>query len=314
MKKYLIFLILISNFCFGQSESRQNFVITLNVPVSERNSNESFKKIATENKIKRIKFYEEKEIVTDLIFDKFGNIVEDTDTSNKVISKTKFEFDKHNRLTKLSFFTPKGDFKYGYEYKYDGPYRTEYEIGDSIPTKRIIELKDENITIYSDFNENKEWELNSVIFKNDDKSFDRELRYNNDGLYSEFKYFYNPKEKIGGTKKISYFNGIKLNEEDYSAYKTDSNGNRIENFNPRNLETISSFKFNDKNQIIETKYYTKSEYFEYNENGFIKTKTIEDRNGTTIQTFFYENSLPKKIEKVNGNNKLTFRYEYEFYK
>ena len=290
MKKYLILLILISNFCFGQSESRQNFVITLNVPESERNYNESFKKIATENKIKRIKFYEEKGIVTDLIFD------------------------KHNRLIKLSFFTPKGDFKYGYEYKYDGPYRIEYEIGDSIPTKRTIELKDENITIYSDFNENKEWELNSVIFKNDDKSFDRELRYNNDGLYSEFKYFYNPKEKIGGTKKISYLNGIKLSEEDYSAYKTDSKGNRIENINPRNLETISSFKFNDKNQIIETKYYTKSEYFEYDENGFIKTKTIEDRNETTILTFFYENSLPKKIEKVNGNNKLTFRYEYEFYK
>ena len=314
MKKYLILLILISNFCFGQSESRRNFVISLNVPDNERNSNESFKKIATENNIKRIKFYEGKEIVTDLIFDKSGNVIEATDKSNKVISKTKFEFDKQNRLTEISFFTPNGDFKYGHKYRFDGPYRTEFKIGDSIPTKRTIELKEENITIYSDFNEKKEWELNSVIFKNGDKSYDRELRYNENGLYSEFKYFFKPKEKIGGTKKITYFNGIKISEEDYSAYKTDEKGNRIENFNPRNLETISTRKYNEKNQVIETKYYTKSEYFEYDENDFVKTKTIEDRNGITKLNFFYENSLLKKIEKVNGGNKLTFKYEYEFYK
>jgi len=314
MKKNLILLILISNFCFGQSESRQNFVISLNVPDNERNSNESFKKIAAEKNIKRIKFYEEKEIVTDLLFDKNGNVIEATDKSNKVISKTKFAFDKQNRLTKISFFTPNGDFKYGYNYRFDGPYRTEFKIGDSIPTKRTIELKEENITIYSDFNENKEWELNSVIFKNGDESYDRELRYNENGLYLEFKYFFNPKEKIGGTKKITYFNGIKTSEEDYSAYKTDSKGNRIENFNPRNLEIISTRKYNEQNQVIETKYYTKTEYFEYDKNGMVKTKTIDDRNGITKLNFFYENSFLSKIEKVNGDNKLTFKYEYEFYK
>lgn len=314
MKKNLILLILISNFCFGQSESRQNFVISLNVPDNERNSNESFKKIAAEKNIKRIKFYKEKEIVTDLLFDKNGNVIEATDKSNKVISKTKFAFDKQNRLTKISFFTPNGDFKYGYNYRFDGPYRTEFKIGDSIPTKRTIELKEENITIYSDFNENKEWELNSVIFKNGDESYDRELRYNENGLYLEFKYFFNPKEKIGGTKKITYFNGIKTSEEDYSAYKTDSKGNRIENFNPRNLEIISTRKYNEQNQVIETKYYTKTEYFEYDKNGMVKTKTIDDRNGITKLNFFYENSFLSKIEKVNGDNKLTFKYEYEFYK
>ncbi|WP_336129344.1 hypothetical protein [Mesoflavibacter sp. CH_XMU1422-2] len=314
MKKYLILLILISNFCFGQSESRQNFVITLNVPDYERNNNESFKKIATENKIKRIKFYEEKELVTDLIFDKEGNIIEATDKSNKVISKTKFEFDKQNRLTKISFFTPNGDFKYGYEYKFDGPYKTEFEIGDTIPKRRTIELKDENITINSDYNEKKEWELSSVTFLNKDKSYDRELRYNDNGLYSEFKYYYNPKLKKGGTREIKYFKGIKLSEEEYSAYKTDEKGNRIENFNPNNLETISTRKYNENNQVLETKYYTKSEYFEYGANGLVKTKTIEDRNGTTVLNFFYDNSLPKKIEKVNGDNKLTFKYEYEYFK
>jgi len=313
MKNCLILIILITNFCFGQSESRQNFVIFLNVADYERNSNESFKKIATENNIKRIKFYTKNEIVTDLLFDKSGNVIEDTDNSNKVISKSKFEFDKQNRLTKLSFFTPNGEFKYGYNYKYNKPYRIEYKIGDSIPTKRTIELEDENITIYSDFNENKEWKLSSVIFQNADKSYDRELRYNKDGLYSEFKYFYNPKLKVGGTKEIGYFKGIKLSEKDYSAYRTDDNGNRIENFNPNNLETISTRKYNEKNQVIETKYYTKTENFEYDKNGFIETKTTEDRNGITKLNFFYENSLPKKIEKVNGENKLTFKYEYEYY-
>ena len=220
MKNYIILMLFITNFSFGQSESRQNFVIALNVADDKRNSNESFRKIATENNIKRIKFYEENEIVTDLIFDKSGNVIENTDSSNKVISKSKFEFDKQNRLTKLSFFTPKGDFKYGFRYKYNEPYKTEYKIGDSIPTRRTIELEEENITIYSDFNENKEWELSSVLFQNVDKSYDRELRYNKDGLYSEFKHFYNTKLKVGGTKKIGYFNGIKLSEEDYSAYRT----------------------------------------------------------------------------------------------
>lgn len=314
MKKYLILLILISNFCFGQSESRQNFVITLNVPDYERNSNESFKKIATENKIKRIKFYEEKELVTDLIFDQEGNVIEATDKSNKVISKTRFEFDTQNRLTKISFFTPNGDFKYGYEYKFNGPYKTEFEIGDTIPKRRTIELKDENITINSDYNEKKEWELSSVTFQNKDKSYDRELRYNNDGLYSEFKYYYNPKLKIGGTREIKYFKGIKLSEEENSAYKTDEKGNRIENYNPNNLETISTRKYNENNQVLETKYYSKSEYFEYGENGLIKTKKIEDRNGTTVLNFFYDNSLPNKIEKVNAEKKLTFKYEYEYFK
>ena len=28
-----------------------------------------------------------------------------------------------------------------------------------------------------DFNENQEWELQSVIFKNDENSYDREIRY-----------------------------------------------------------------------------------------------------------------------------------------
>jgi hypothetical protein len=314
MKKRLFLLILISNFCFGQSESRKTFTISINVPDSERNSISAFKKFTTDNNIKQIRFYESDELVTNLSFDKNGNILEEMDKFNKVVSNTKFEFNEQNRLTKIAFYKPNGEFKYGYEYKFDGPYRTEFKIGDSIPRKRTIELKNENITIYSDFNENKKWELRSVIFKNDEKSYDREIRYNDDGLFSEFKYFYNPKERIGGTKKINYLNGIKISEEDYSAYKTDSIGNRIENFNPRNLETISTFKFNDKNQLIETKFYTKSEYFEYDENGFVKTKTIEDRNGTTILTFFYENSLPKKIEKVNEKNKLTFKYEYEFYK
>lgn len=252
--------------------------------------------------------------MTDLIFDKNGNVIEATDKSNKVISKTKFEFDKQSRLTKISFFAPNGDFKYGYEYKFDGPYKTEFEIGDSIPKRRTIELKDENITIYSDFNENKVWKLNSILFQNEDKSYDRELRYNEEGLYQEFKNYSNPLEQKEWTKGISYHNGIKISEKDNSLYKTDKNGNIIERYSAYSTDTlklISTHKFNDKKQVIENDYPTKLENFEYNQDGIILKKIIKDRNGTTTLNFYYENLLPKKVEKVNKENKLTFKYEYE---
>ncbi|WP_299365407.1 hypothetical protein [Winogradskyella sp.] len=147
--------------------------------------------------------------------------------------------------------------------------------------------------------------------------YDRELRYNKDGIYQEFKYFFNPVKQEGGTKSISHHNGVKISEKDHSAYKTDINGNKIEKYSAYSTDTlklISTHKFNEKNQILENDYPTKLENFEYDKNGQITNKIIKDKNGITILNFHYKNSLPEKIVKLNGGNELTFRYEYEYYK
>ncbi len=316
MKRYFILIILLTNFCFGQTESRRTFVLTLNVPDNQINSNESFRKIVTENEIKRITCFRENQISTDLYFDKSGNVMLEIDNKNKMIGKSEFEYDDKNRLTKISFFTKNGEFKYGYNYKYNGSYKTEYEIGDSIPKRRTIKLKEENITVYSDYNSEKLWKLNNIVIKNSDNSYDRELRYNDEGLYQEFKYYSNPLEQKEWTKSISYHKGIKISEKDRSLYKTDKNGNRIERhsaYSTDTLKLISTHKFNDRNQVIENDYPTILENFEYDQDGIILKKTIKDRNGITTLNFYYENLLPKKVEKVNKENKVTFKYEYEYF-
>ena len=290
--------------------------MTLNTPENQRNSNNPFNKIAIENKLKRIIFYQENEIKDDLYFDKSGNIIKEVYSSNKVISKSEFEFDNKNRVVKLSFFKPNGEFKYGYNYKYIGPYKTEYKIGDSTPLKRTIELKEENIIIRSDYNSDKHWELNSITIKNSNNSYDRELRYNDDGLYQEFKYYYNPLEQKEWTKSIRYHKGIKISEKDRSFYKTDKNGNRIERhsaYSTDTLKLISTHKFNNRHQVLENNYSNTLENFEYDKEGKISKKTVKNKNGITVLNFYYENLLPKKIEKVNGEKKITFRYEYEYY-
>ena len=321
MKKTVLILFFAFNLCNAQTvqhESRKVFVMTLNVPNIIRNSNKAFNEIVTKNKIKRIICYRENDISSDIKFDKKGNIISKIENDNKSINESKYEYDEMNRMTKISFYSPNGNLDYGYEYKFNGPYKTEYKIGDTIPTKRTIELKEENIKIYSDYNSNQQWELSSIIFKNSDNSYDRELRYNKNGIvYQEFKHFHNKNELNGGTKSIQYYNGLKTNEKDYSAYKADINGNRIERYSAYSTDTlklISTHKFNEENQVIENNYLSKLENFEYDANGFILSKTIKDRNGITILNFFYNNSLPSEIVKINEKNKSTFRYEYEFYK
>ncbi len=316
MKNYLVLLILISNLCFSQSESRQNFVITLGVPYSQRKSDEIFKEIVSDNSIKRIKFYQEKEIVTDLLFDENGNILKAMDKFNAIISNRKFEFDNQGRLTKISFLTDNGEFKDGYRYEYIGPYKTEYKIGDSIPIMRTINLSEENITIVSNFNKNKEWKLSSVVFKNSEGKHDRELLYNEEEVFKEYISYYNLKKQERITKSINYKNGIKLSEKDYSAFKVDKNGNSIARYSAYSTDTlklISTHKFNKQNQILENDFPSNLENFKYDKNGLIISKTIKDRNGITTLNFFYENSLPKKIVKTNGDKELIFKYEYEYY-
>jgi len=184
-----------TNFCFAQSEARKNFVITLNVPDNQRNSNNAFKDLAKNNNLKKLTCYQENEITTELYFDKSGNVIKNIDTSNKVIGSSEFEYDKKDRLIKISYYEPNGKFNYGYKYVFSEPYRTEYELNDTIPKKRKIHLKEENITIYSDYDKENGWELSNVIFINKDGKYERELRYNKDGVYSEFKYYYNPSDR-----------------------------------------------------------------------------------------------------------------------
>ncbi|MEM6686214.1 MAG: hypothetical protein AAF617_10555 [Bacteroidota bacterium] len=318
MNKLLFVFILISHCCFGQSESKQNFTIAIHIPDNNRNSVAALQKFVTEHNIQQIRCYEDKKLVAMLRFDTKGNALEEMDTYANSVSRINSEYDALNRCTRVAFHHANGDFNYGYKYTYDGPYKTEFKIGDSIPKKRTIELKDENITIYSNYTDTKEREINSIIFQNDDASYSRELRYTDGKVYLEFKYFYNPKKQEGGTKVIHYdYNGTKISEEDRSAYKTDKNGNRIERYSAYatdTLQLISTHKFNEKNQVLEHKYPSQLQNFEYNENGQIVKKTIDDRNGITVLNFYYKDSLPEKIVKRNGDKKLTFSYEYEYFK
>ena len=306
-----------TNFCLAQSEARKNFVITLNVPDNERNSNNSFKNFAKDNNLKKLTCYRGNEITTELFFDKNGNVVKNIDTSNKVIGSSEFEYDKKDRLVKISYFEPNGNFKYGYKYKYSEPYRYEFDLGDTIPKKREIHLKEENIKIYSDYDLEKGWELSTVIFSNKNGDYERELRYNKNGIYSEYKYYYNQSERKNGTFAISYDeNGMKTSEKLRSVYETDANGNTIKKYSAYstgNLELISTHKYNEQNQILENDYPNSVEIFDYDQNGKIQVKTIEDRNGITKLGFHYQNSLPEKIVKVNGQTELIFRYEYQYY-
>jgi len=306
---------LLSNISFGQSESRKAFVLTLNVPNNERNSNSAFKEIASENDLKRLACYQDNEIQSDLYFDKFGNVITNIDYSNKIISKSEFEYDAENRITKICYYDSNDDFKYGYIYEYNGLSKIKYEIGNSDPLNREIELKDENIRIYSRYT-SKGWILSGIYIKNSNGEYDRELAYNDEGLYQEFQHSYDSIKLKGITKKINYRNGLKTSEKDYYAYKTDKRGNKIERYSAYAndaLELISTHKFNEQNQIIENDFPSVLETFEYNDNGLLKSKITKDRNGITILKFYYQNSLPQKIIKTSGENESLFNYKYEFF-
>lgn len=81
------------------------------------------------------------------------------------------------------------------------------------------------------------------------------------------------------------------------------------------LILISNFCFG-QSESRQTFVLTSSELenFEYNTNEQLTRKITKGENGITILNFYYENSLPKKIEKITGKKKFIFRYEYEYYK
>ncbi|MDC8000544.1 hypothetical protein POV26_05820 [Aequorivita todarodis] len=316
IKVFYMLLFLFTNICIGQSESRKAFVLALNVPDNERNSNSAFKEIASENNLKRLSCFQDNKLQSDLYFDKLGNVILNFDTSNRIISKSEFKYDSKDRLSEISYFDLNGEFTDGFRYEYDGLYKTKFETGNAIPIDREVELKEENIRIYSRYTSDG-WVLSGIYIKNSKGEYERELNYNNDGLYKEFQHYYDSKLLKGFTKKITYSGGLKISEKDYSAYKTDVRGNKIERYSAYSndtLQLVSTHKFNEQNQVIENDYPSFLENFEYYPNGLIKSKTTKNRNGITVLTFFYQNLLPKKIVKNNGENESTFRYEYEFFK
>lgn len=316
MNKILILFLLIINFSFGQSESREYFSEALNLPSSKRFSNDALGPIAIKHRIQGVKFFKDNKLITELIFDEMGNVVEKINSSDNKIEKTKYYYDELNRLIQYTLLNDE-EVKYDVRYSFDGPIKTMYINGDSIPHSREIVLTDENVEIYSEYDEEKGWILQSMTIKDSKDNFVKGLRFNSDGLYSEIQYFMDPTNQEGGTNQIGYHNGKKTYEKLRSMYKTDSVGNRIEKYSAYSedsLKLISKHKFNLQHQILENQYLHKIESFDYDTNGILTKKTVEDKNGLTKLFFLYNKTLPYKVEKLNGKDKITYLFKYEYFK
>ena len=324
MNKVLIILFFAFNYTFGQSyqhEPRKLFVITLNVPQNTRNTNDAYTEFALKNNLKQLLCLRDGQISSEINFDKKGYVISKIENDNTIVNKSEFQYDNNGRIIKISYYSPNGDFKYGYEYDYQKDTKLTYENpGKTLKTKvKFNENKSQKTS--TDFGPNQEIVSRKIEIFDENRELKLKQEFSKNKLNREFVYYSKDGEKF--EDEILYLeNGKKIIEttkmKDYDV--RDVYGNTITNY--FGDFKVSEHKFNKANRLISSDFYSKkkghwkTEINEYNNETILilNTQNYPLTNQIKSYQFIYDsNGYLKQVIKTKDSEKHIFEYKYKFY-
>lgn len=315
MNRLILLIIFIPHFIYGQSKIQHEPERLLNKVLNEKYLSE----FAKENKLQRISFFRDSLLSSSIEFDKNGNSIREIGMENDYVRETIRKFDKQDREIETKYFTPKGEYSYGYYYKYENGAHLMYKLEDSLLFRKRTSLKGENISTYSEYDKNGEIVSKNVYVKDNDMKWLLETRFQNDRIYVQYRYEYLDNKKY--VTKVQFDrNGTKVTEKRY--LDEIKNHNKIEHYtsDDERLFTVDTFDKNDnliKMELFdENGNITLTEISKYNSKGQLtkQTKVNSERDQKTV--YVYEYDKLGKIELVtkefNGETEY-FRYKYEIH-
>lgn len=276
-------------------------------------------KYVKEKKIKKICFYRDTILSSSKEFDKNGNLIIDIGMENSIIRKSIYKWNKENKLIEKKHFSTDGSFNNGYFYKYKDGAQLIYKIKDSLLFRKKLNVKDENISIYSEYNKNGKIIYKDIIVKDKDNNTLLESNFSNNRLSIQYLYQY-INNKIYVTKVEFNKIGEKVFEK-RKLYKVKTK-NELKYFTADTERLFRIDSFDNKKRLLEMKLLDKENnqnkisYFEkyyYNKKGQLKKllKNYLNKNYTIVYFYKYDKfcRLKKVIKKVNNKTKI-FKYKY----
>ena len=314
MKRLLLILLFIPHLIFGQSKT-QHEPEQIYYQLNSVNDKAKDKHV-----LKKISFYRDTILSSSIEFDTNGNSIRRIGMENNSVRETLNKYDNQNREIETKYFTPNGEFDYGYYYKYDNGAKLVYKLEDSFLFRKWTFIKGENITVYSEYNESGEVIYKTITVKDNNQKYLLESRFHENNIYSEYRYEYIENKKF--VTRIQFDeNGTKVSEErklDEIKFQ-----NKLEHYTEENERLFRVDYFDDNEKLIkmelfdENGHLTRLETSNYNRRGLLKERIEEsfERNEKVIYVYEYnrQNRIKKVIKNTNGEKEI-FRFEYQTYK
>lgn len=306
MYRLLIISIFLSQVAFAQSKIQHEPERIYNKLIDGQATTE----YAKGKRLKKVNFYRDTVLSSSIEFDRNGNFITTVGKENDAVRKSTYRWDEQNRMVEKKHFSTDGSFRYGYYYKYEDGAQLMYKIQDSLLFRKRTSIKDENISTYSEYDENGKIILKNIYVKDDDMKWLLETRFQNDRIYVQYRFEYLGNKKY--VTKVQFDkNGTKISEKRYlDEIESD---NRLEHYtDDERLFRIDSF--DNKGNLIEMKLLdndgnpTRIETSNYNLEGQLKKLIKENlsREQKTVYTYEYDNS--DRIELVK--KRLMERQKY----
>lgn len=312
MKRLLLLIIFIPFFINGQSKIQHEPERIFNELLNKKNLTE----FAKENELKIIKFLRDTILSSSIEFDKNGNSTIEIGMENDYVRKTKYKFDNQDRKIETKYFKPNGEFSYGYYYMYEDGAQLMFKIEDSLLFRKQTSLKNENISTYSEYDENGKIIIKNVYVKDNDMKWLLETRFQNEKIYAQYYYEYLGNKKY--VTKVQFdINGTKVSEKRYLDEIKIHNG--LEYYTEDDEKLFRVDKFDKNGNLIEMKLLDEKgrtsqlEKFNYGLSGQLLEKIESDLNSNKkiVYTYEYDKFKRIKLVKKNYNGKLEiFKYQY----
>ncbi len=289
MSRLLLLILFIPYYINGQIKIQHEPESIFNELLNKKNITE----FAKENKLREIKFLRDTILSSSIEFDKNGNSIRKIGMENDYVRETKNKFDNQDREIETNYFKPNGEFSYGYYYKYENGAQLMYKIEDSLLFRKETFLKSENISTYSEYDENGKIILKDIYVKDQNMKWLLETRFQDEKIYIEYRYEYLG-NKTYVTKVQFDNNGTKVSEKRHLDEIKTANG--LEHFTDEEERLFRIDLFNKNGDLIEKKLLD------------------EKGNPTLIETYIYNSKgqLTELIKKyLSRNQKIVYTYKYD---
>lgn len=293
--------------------------MSLNVPDNIRIMNEAFKEFADNNNLKRLIFLRGESVSSDISFDSNGNVITRIENENDVVNKSLFEYDNKGRVSKISHYSPDGNFRYGYEFEYLENGKITFKNPGRVLDEKEQNFPIENKRIRIDYGLDEEITSRTVEFFDENKDLKQKQQYYQGKLNREFIYLSNGGEKyeveinyLEDGKKLVDTTGISTNNI------IDGNDNILMRYSGDFM--VSEHKYNEYNRLLSSVFYSRNNGAWKKENYKYRNDTIliekSENNLLTGEKIIYKfvynkEGLLEQILKTDGTEEV-FKYEYIF--
>ena len=311
MKKLLFFLILITNYSYGQEMNNEPQDL-LEIYLKSRNI--SIGEYVKEHDIKALYvLINNSDGYSKIDFDTKGNLISYFLKYGKPISKKELKYDNQNRISEIRYFDHSNTFFQGIfnEYKNDSIFT--YAIKDSILTEMNVKDKYRTINIIYDKNENEGISLDEYFDENE-KIIKQILIQSGEKRIKEYEYVDN--SKFVTIKKIDSIDQ-KINTEKYLTEKKIPSENKIEFFK-KNIKKPYKIESYDNNKLISELYFGvkgnkyKEIIYKYTGKGVLRGMKLLNYKKDSKTTYKFKTSSKGWLTDIGKKTKgKSFSYNFK---